>query len=310
MAACRPQRPMADLDSTIAEIRRQAAILKRSLLALLKMQVKGLNRCISLAGPFSDLRDRTIALSTDSAKIAGIKREAAKLGRKLIKELKAQVTRWKPYATDEAQIRELELRSELLANWDGLPTDELERMLTTAMAVIDALYFEAAAGSTNASHRLNALARHSADLVARRARMGDERSVWALEDIARQTTTDLNALPDACSGMLQWLAKFRLDWPGMRSIYRGRVTDRGAPPESWAAGFPALRNKPIAGNALKELDRHRERQIRRVARRLHAIFDWFNLRAPGGAGRVRYFGYGYSYQGQFQDSRRKRRDHS
>lgn len=69
----------------------------------------------------------------------------------------------------------------------------------------------------------------------------------------------------------------------------------------WAFGFQGLRGKEFVEHPLKRLDRHRERQIRRVDRALAA------LSLPKGEPMQKskahpYYGFPFSYWGQFQGS--------
>lgn len=65
----------------------------------------------------------------------------------------------------------------------------------------------------------------------------------------------------------------------------------------WANGFRGLKDKRIVTSSLKALDRHRERQIQRIARRVKP------LTAKKGKSEVRkvlrYYGFPFSYWGQF-----------
>jgi len=73
-------------------------------------------------------------------------------------------------------------------------------------------------------------------------------------------------------------------------------------PMCWARGFKGLVGKKLISGALKALDRHRERQIRRVKRRLSQLPQppdpGRKRRKRGGA--HRYYGHPFSYWAQFQ----------
>ena len=73
-------------------------------------------------------------------------------------------------------------------------------------------------------------------------------------------------------------------------------------PMCWANGYRGLWQVPFDSSGLKELDRHRDRQLRRIRRCLS------HLETPGGIPKVagrekkkhRYYGNPFSYHGQFQ----------
>jgi hypothetical protein len=88
------------------------------------------------------------------------------------------------------------------------------------------------------------------------------------------------------------------------SMSVGRVTlgsrGKGSMPMCWASGFRGLQSKPITLGFLKTLDRHRERQIARVSRRLES------LPAPSTGNAevktkdvLKFYGTPFSYWGQF-----------
>jgi len=77
-------------------------------------------------------------------------------------------------------------------------------------------------------------------------------------------------------------------------------------PMCWAAGFRGLTKHPYPKNSLRALDRHRERQIQRVVRRLCELPD-DEVRSDGGkrAKALPYYGFNFSYAGQFEPSLRR-----
>lgn len=81
-------------------------------------------------------------------------------------------------------------------------------------------------------------------------------------------------------------------------------------PMCWASGFKALRGKAVHPNALQELDRHREHQVRRLRRALSSI------EAPDSSEKYPeldlppYLGYPFSYTGQFWSRPKKRSNRS
>jgi hypothetical protein len=74
----------------------------------------------------------------------------------------------------------------------------------------------------------------------------------------------------------------------------------GTLPMCWTNGFRGLVGRRLVSNHLKDLDRHRENQIRRVERRLDAL----SLPVPKGtkiSGVHRYYGFPFSYWAQFRE---------
>ncbi len=74
-------------------------------------------------------------------------------------------------------------------------------------------------------------------------------------------------------------------------------------PKCWAAGFEMVHSKKTPLNALKELDRFRQRQIARVARKLKKAP---RVNATGLSARVRpprYDGFPFSCVSQFVPGR-------
>lgn len=73
-------------------------------------------------------------------------------------------------------------------------------------------------------------------------------------------------------------------------------------PMSWANGFRGLLGKKFVSSCLKALDRHRERQIRRVVRRLRQLPPPQASQAAKSEARNvhRYYGFPFSYWAQFQ----------
>jgi hypothetical protein len=88
------------------------------------------------------------------------------------------------------------------------------------------------------------------------------------------------------------------------SMAVGRITlgkvNTGPMPLSWAAGFRGLDGRPVIRNHLKVLDRHRERQVKRVSRAL----DKLKLPAPvkrrNATDAHKYYGRPFSYWAQFR----------
>jgi hypothetical protein len=73
----------------------------------------------------------------------------------------------------------------------------------------------------------------------------------------------------------------------------------GPLPMCWTNGFRGLTGRKLVSNGLKALDRHRERQIRRVVRQLESL----NLPSSPGKKKPpvhRYYGYPFSYWAQFR----------
>lgn len=86
------------------------------------------------------------------------------------------------------------------------------------------------------------------------------------------------------------------------SMSVGRATihsSRRPMPLCWAAGFRGLTGRSFVRGALRDLDRHRERQLRRIERRL----DQLQLPQRGSGSRVTtlgYYGSPFSYNAQFR----------
>lgn len=88
------------------------------------------------------------------------------------------------------------------------------------------------------------------------------------------------------------------------SMAVGRVALRRAPrgpmPMSWAAGFRGLDRRTILRNGLKVLDRHRERQIRRVGRFLRTVTLSQPQKRSKAVESHAYYGRPFSYWLQFR----------
>jgi len=84
----------------------------------------------------------------------------------------------------------------------------------------------------------------------------------------------------------------------------GRVTlgmaPRGPMPLSWAAGFRGLDGRTILRGGLKLLDRHRERQIKRVARFLQTVTLLPPKKRRKAVDSHSYYGRPFSYWLQFR----------
>ena len=81
-------------------------------------------------------------------------------------------------------------------------------------------------------------------------------------------------------------------------IERGKKR-KGPMPMCWASGFRMLTGRRLVTSSLKYLDKHRERQLRRVARRLNC------LKLPAAKKQIAknvlaYYGYPFSYIAQFR----------
>jgi hypothetical protein len=86
---------------------------------------------------------------------------------------------------------------------------------------------------------------------------------------------------------------------GRRDI--GQSLDKPLP-KCWANGFWWLSGKHLLITNLRGLDRQRERQINRVSRRLKALDIQVNGRASDAQKVREYYGFPYSYVGQFKRS--------
>jgi hypothetical protein len=84
---------------------------------------------------------------------------------------------------------------------------------------------------------------------------------------------------------------------GRRDI--GQSSDKPLP-KCWANGFRWLSGKNIITNNLKALDRQRERQINRVNRRLRILDLQIPEKEEGHQRRRKYYGFPFSYRGQFE----------
>ena len=79
-------------------------------------------------------------------------------------------------------------------------------------------------------------------------------------------------------------------------------------PKCWASGFKKLHGRRLPLNALKELDRFRERQIARIRAVLRQLPRVTGEQEPAEGIRVpRFHGYPFSYVGQFAPTGRLRR---
>ena len=81
---------------------------------------------------------------------------------------------------------------------------------------------------------------------------------------------------------------------------------RRSMPKCWAAGFEMVHGKKTPLNALKELDRFRERQIARVARKLKNAPIVNTTGSPSRVRPPRYYGFPFSYVGQFLAGRKSK----
>lgn len=73
-------------------------------------------------------------------------------------------------------------------------------------------------------------------------------------------------------------------------------------PMCWSGGFKALQGKPLVKALLKQLDRQRERQLRRLRRADIAFMESSPANTRTGPRPPRFYGHPYSYFGQFEDS--------
>ena len=87
------------------------------------------------------------------------------------------------------------------------------------------------------------------------------------------------------------------------SMSVGRVRrnkkNRGPMPMCWAAGFRGLTGQRFVTTNIQYLDRHRERQLRRVARRLEQL-NLPKATAKSEVDALPYYGYPFSYIAQFK----------
>jgi hypothetical protein len=81
----------------------------------------------------------------------------------------------------------------------------------------------------------------------------------------------------------------------------GRQITRGHVPRfCWAFGFRLLRGRSLVSDQLSALDRHREHQLRVLARRLVPPQVWKRRRPKGRLRLPRFWGYAYSYRRAFE----------
>ena len=91
---------------------------------------------------------------------------------------------------------------------------------------------------------------------------------------------------------------------GRRAVHHDLRTSM---PKCWAAGFEMVQGKKTPLNALKELDRFRERQITRVVRKLKNAPSVNTTGSPSRVRPPRYYGFPFSYVGQFLGEKRSTR---
>lgn len=77
-------------------------------------------------------------------------------------------------------------------------------------------------------------------------------------------------------------------------------------PKCWAGGFKMVHGKKTPLNAFKELDRFRERQIARVVRKLKNAPSVNTTGSPSRVRSPRYYGFPFSYVGQFLAGRKSK----
>jgi hypothetical protein len=70
-------------------------------------------------------------------------------------------------------------------------------------------------------------------------------------------------------------------------------------PMCWAAGFRGLTGQRFVSTNIQYLDRHRERQLRRVARRLEEL-NLPKATAKSEVDALPYYGHPFSYIAQFK----------
>ena len=90
---------------------------------------------------------------------------------------------------------------------------------------------------------------------------------------------------------------------GRRAVHHDLRTSM---PKCWAAGFEMVHGKNTPLNALKELDRFRERQIARVVRKLKNAPSVNTTGSPSRVRSPRYYGFPFSYVGQFLAGRKSK----
>lgn len=94
--------------------------------------------------------------------------------------------------------------------------------------------------------------------------------------------------------------RLRLKLISMAVGRRTLATKKSPLPKCWANGFRWLAKKPILTTNLKALDRHRERQLSRVRRRLLELDISQPPRAGDDPPVLKYYGRPFSYGGQFR----------
>lgn len=90
---------------------------------------------------------------------------------------------------------------------------------------------------------------------------------------------------------------------GRRAVHHDLRTSM---PKCWAGGFKMVHGKKTPLNALKELDRFRERQIARVVRKLKNAPSVNTTGSPSRVRSPRYYGFPFSYVGQFLAGRKSK----
>lgn len=94
--------------------------------------------------------------------------------------------------------------------------------------------------------------------------------------------------------------RFRLKLISM-AVGRKTLADKKDPlPKCWANGFRWLSNKRIITTNLKALDRHRERQVSRISRRLLDLNISIPPRPQDDPNALEHYGCPFSYWGQFR----------